>query len=758
MPGVRLDRFVVSSAIALLMSAVGGTALAEPPSKTAAAQDAPTATIVTMSPGDSSATAPAAPTGKKDSATSTPAEAQATPNKPAPATAVTIAPAAAATSSAATAASSRPVTGAAPQARPPSAAHESSGGPPAPAATAAAPALNSAGRAGTPAATAPATAGATSGARAKAQPAVAADKESKPSAVATPAAPVDVDAAVAEQLRKLAEGKFDHIIGSKKERVIIDAFYSGRNYAPLWITGGKANARATAAISYLGHVAADGLDPSDYPAPDFAALKDPAALAQAEIRLSTSVITYAHHAAIGRVHWSRVSGDIYYDRKAPDPADVLARMAEAKDVGAALDAYEPHYAAYLALKQKLKEIRAGKLNAVEARIANGPALKVGMVDARVPELRKRLSVPGDGTAYDRTLAEAVRKFQRAHDLRATGMLNRPTVEALNGRMPADPEDTVIANMERWRWMPHELGKNFVIVNLPDFSLRLIDGGKALWRTKIVIGKPATPTPMMSAEMKFITVNPTWNVPPSIAAREYLPALRQDPTVLARMGLKVSTNPDGTIHIYQPPGERNALGRVRFNFPNKFLVYQHDTPDKYLFAYDRRAFSHGCMRVQDPVKYAEVLLSVERPHEGYTQERIRDMFGNSEINIQFPKFLPVHITYQTAFVGAAGNLEFRDDIYGRDREILAILHGKDRNVADIPIVRKENRVSRELLAMPEPSPFWGGQSPFWGSHSIFGGGPSFFTRLFGPPPRPPMPVRHRAVSRHRRTAERRMELH
>ena len=135
-----------------------------------------------------------------------------------------------------------------------------------------------------------------------------------------------------------------------------------------------------------------------------------------------------------------------------------------------------------------------------------------------------------------------------------------------------------------------------------------------------------PTPIMTAEMKFITVNPTWNVPPSIVAREYMPACAQDPTVLARMGLRVSTNPDGSIHISQPPGPQNALGRLRFNFPNKFLVYQHDTPNKNLFALAERALSHGCMRVQDPVKYAEVLLSIVRPGEGYTEERIRKMFS------------------------------------------------------------------------------------------------------------------------------------
>jgi len=262
-----------------------------------------------------------------------------------------------------------------------------------------------------------------------------------------------------------------------------------------------------------------------------------------------------------------------------------------------------------------------------------------------------------------------------------------------------------------------------------------------------------PTPIMSAEMKFITVNPTWNVPPSIVAKEYMPALQQDPTVLGRMGLTVSSNPDGTIHISQPPGEKNALGRLRFNFPNKFLVYQHDTPEKHLFAHDKRAFSHGCMRVQDPVKYAEVLLSIVRPRDGYTQDRIQKMFGSSELDIPFPTFIPVHLTYQTAFVDNEGKLEFRDDIYGRDKALLAILKGDERKVADIPIERKENTVRRELLAMPDQP---------WGGRNLFGGGPSdgqgFFARLFGSPAPPPPPpaIRHRTAAQHK-TAQRRTEL-
>jgi L,D-transpeptidase YcbB len=173
-------------------------------------------------------------------------------------------------------------------------------------------------------------------------------------------------------------------------------------------------------------------------------------------------------------------------------------------------------------------------------------------------------------------------------------------------------------------------------------------------------------------MKYITVNPTWNVPPSIINNEYLPALAQDPTALERIGLKMEYNRDGSVHIYQPPGDGNALGRLRFNFPNRFLVYQHDTPDKHLFAQETRAFSHGCMRVQDPPKYAEVLLGLVRPTEGWTAERVKKMFGSAEVDIQFPTFIPVNLTYQTAFVDDEGKLQIRRDVYGMDSRMQAAI--------------------------------------------------------------------------------------
>jgi L,D-transpeptidase YcbB len=745
MRSVRLDRLFASTALVLLLASAAGGALAQPSDGPNGAAEVSNAASETPPAGaDSVHTAnPAKSAGTAEARDAT-ATAAPTPPNPQDATGEAEAPAAAAPAATATpsvSSSPEPSAGQPPAPAPAAAAtptptdkpDEATPPQPAAPATAVAPARDDAASTGeesvlTPSAIAPAAA-----------PPGETAASPEPNAVA------DANAPVTEQLRGLADGKFDRIIGGKKERSAIDAFYSGRNYAPLWITDGQVNARAKAAIAYFGHVDADGLDPADYPVPNFASVSDPAALAEAEIRLTTSVITYAHHAQIGRVHWSRVSGDIFYDQKPTDPAAVLANMVEAKDVGEALALYEPHFQGYLALKAKLAEFRAGKGNTGTARIPNGPLLNIGMQDQRVPLLRLRLGVAGEGGAtYDKALADAVKKFQEAHTLKATGTLNAATVEALNGRQPDRQTDIIIANMERWRWMPHDLGKTYVIVNLPDFTLRVMRQGKQVWTTRVVAGKPTTPTPIMSAQMKSITVNPTWNVPPSIAANEYLPLLQQDPTILQRMGLTVSYNPDGTIHLSQPPGEQSALGRLRFNFPNKFLVYQHDSNQKTLFANDKRAESHGCMRVQDPLKYAEVLLSLVRPGEGYTQDRIHAMFGDSEIDIQFPTLIPVHLTYQTAFVDDHGKLEFREDVYGRDQALLAIVKGPERKVADIPIERKDNMTRRQLLAVPDNP--WGG----WGSNGrgYAAGGPNIFTRLFGIPYAQPAPVQRRPMAQPR----------
>jgi murein L,D-transpeptidase YcbB/YkuD len=514
-------------------------------------------------------------------------------------------------------------------------------------------------------------------------------------ATTAPAEPIDplaslnpADRPLAEKLRDMLP-KADRTFASRKERVAVEAFYQKRNYAPVWFERGVVAARTNAAITRVHASNADGLIPAEYKFPELAAATSPEAQAEAEMRMTATLITFTRHLQAGRFPFARMGGEIQMPQTPPEVAAALTTLAEATDVAATIDTFSPPQPGYRALKAKLAALRGATGEEPKVvRIPEGPTLRPGAEDARVPLLRQRLNVAGDATSlrYDEALATAVKAYQKSNRMNADGMIGAGTLRSLNAASaPArsDVIDTIIANMERWRWTPRDLGNAHVALNIPNYTLRVMHNGKEVWTTRVVVGKPATATPQITDMMKFITVNPTWNVPPSIVRNEYLPALAQDPTVLARMGLKVVNNRDGSVHIYQPPGEANALGRIRFNFPNRFLVYQHDTPDKHLFAHDKRAYSHGCMRVQDPAKYAEVLLSIALPNAGYTEKKIRSMYGTSEQNINFPTPIPVHITYQTAFVDDAGELQVRPDIYGIDTKTRNLIRSERGVVEPVP---------------------------------------------------------------------------
>jgi len=563
-------------------------------------------------------------------------------------------------------------------------------------------------------------------------PAVASEQAAAPD----PLAALDpADRAVAEKIRDLLAAKSDPIFASKRERAAVEAFYQGRHLAPLWLDKGVENARAQAVIARLKSADADGLDVNDYKTPTFAGLS-PDALAEAELKLTQTVVTYARHLQSGRFPYTRVSQNIELPQEPPDPAQILAKLAEAANAATALDEFSPPHEGYKKLKAMLAQMRAKPPGAKE--IADGPLLKLNakapMEDARVPLLRDKLGLTGDASdlRYDAKLAEAVKKFQRANELPVTGNLDSKTIKELNGP-PRDKQiDTVISNMERWRWYPRDLGKAYAIVNLPDFTLRVVHNDAQVWSTRIVIGKPDMPTPLLSETMKYITINPTWNVPPSIVYNEYMPVLQRDPMALERMGLKLVYNRDGSVHIYQPPGEANALGRIRFNFPNRFLVYQHDTPDKHMFAHDVRAYSHGCMRVQDPAKYAEILFNIARPDENWTADKVKRMFGAGEQDIQLPAQIWVLLTYQNAFVDDAGQLQIRRDIYNIDSRTLAAIKS-ERGMIEPPQERKREQ---EVVATSQRRP--GGATPRV----------SFFEALFGFGGRPAQgrPVPPRGISR------------
>jgi len=488
-----------------------------------------------------------------------------------------------------------------------------------------------------PPAAGPATeAPATQATPAPAVPAVEPPALSGAPAEATPAtepaaapAPVVVVDPTTEKLRDLLATKAERFFTDKKERAAALAFYQARDNAPLWLDQGVANARAAAVIARIKDAAADGLEPGDYKAPNFDSLA-PDALAEGELKLTQTVLTFARHLQAGRFAYTRVSKNIELPQAAPEPVDILTTLATAADAGKALDGFSPQQEPYRKLRAMLAELR-------------------GKPDAAKGETARQI-------------------------------------------------ETIIANMERWRWYPRDLGAIHVVVNQPDFTLRVMHGGAQVWTTRVVIGKPSMPTPLLSETMKYITVNPTWHVPQSIVQNEYLPALAQDPTVLERMGLRVSYS-GGGVQITMPPGDNNALGRIRFNFPNRFSVYQHDTPDKHYFADTVRAYSHGCMRVQDPAKYAEVLLNLARPQEHWTAERIRGMFGRGEQDIQLqPVPVWVHLTYQTAFVDG-GKLQLRRDVYNLDSRTLAAIRNERGTVMAASERKREQQAAGPAVTQP-----------------------------------------------------------
>jgi L,D-transpeptidase YcbB len=526
------------------------------------------------------------------------------------------------------------------------------------------------------------------------------------------------DLPVAEQMRELISGRLDRVVPGRKERAAVEAFYQGRGFAPLWIDNGRPGERMKAAAARLRAADADGLEPGDYVTSDLGKLTaaEANALAEAELKLTNAVLTFARHAQSGRITPSRISPNIDFAPPAPEPADVLAKLAGAQDIGKTLDAFNPPHDGFRALKAKLAELRGRTGETEVVQIPHGKALKLQktpMEDARVPLLRQRLHLQADaaGIAYDGRLADAVRDFQRQKGLGAHGVLDKVTIDALNGRTKSRDIDAVVSNMERWRWLPRDLGKAYVMVNVPDFTLKTVNNGATVFKTRIVVGKPATPSPSFSAQIENILVNPTWHVPESIIYGEYLPALAQDPTVLSRMGLIVGRNADGRISIRQPPSERNALGRIKFNFPNRFHVYLHDTPDKNLFNHDRRAYSHGCMRVQNPAQFGEVLASIAIPHERYSAERLTRMFGTGEQWLKFKAPIPVHLTYMNAYVDEHGKLVMREDLYGYDGRVQAALRGEYMAIAErsqrvtpgAAASARTTRTTRGRYAVPQQQP-------------------------------------------------------
>lgn len=459
----------------------------------------------------------------------------------------------------------------------------------------------------------------------------------------------------------------------RKERESLSTYYMQAERPLAWVQDGAWTSAAKAVVARLKSADEDGLVPSDYPLPDLGLRKDasPALWAEADLKLSAAVVRYARDARGGRIEPSRLSALATPKLYLPEAGEVLAGLSIAKDAGAALEAYNPPHEGYRALKERLAKLRASHPSQPSVRLPKGPILRVGMKDPRVPLIRARFNLTKDAneTVYDERVASAVAAFQKEKGLPTNGVLNAQTVAALSGPSVAVRESELIANMERWRWLPPDLGSRHIMVNVPEFRLQLQEDGKTVHETRVIVGKEQSQTPIFSENMKYLVVNPSWTIPPSIMKKEILPGLANDPNYAARKGYKVIRR-GNSISVQQPPGERNALGYVKFMFPNDHAVYLHDTPNRNLFSASKRAFSHGCVRVDKPFELAEEIFGRDGK---WTGQKLRGLIGKGERYVHLTQPLPVHLTYFTLAVDERGELKSFNDIYGLDRKVRAALN-------------------------------------------------------------------------------------
>lgn len=523
--------------------------------------------------------------------------------------------------------------------------------------------------------------------------------------LAAGAAAQDLTAAIEERLDLAAAGAADGEQGL--ELAALRQFYAEREFRPLWLEAGTppgaapggAGPEAAIVHAALAAAGADGLDPLDYAAPaihERLAARDTATLAELEVLLSRAVVEFTADLRAGRLVPHQVDNEFQIHPQRPSAALTLIGAERAADIGAYLASFAPQTVNYSRLKQTLADYRAIAARGGWRQVVDGETLKPGMIDIRLPEIRARLAEAGDLAAeqangsdvYDPVLEAAVKRFQWRHGLDQDGAIGQKTIAAMN--VPVEARiDQVLLNMERRRWMPDDLGERYVFVNMADFELKVVEGTRTIHDTRVVVGTPYHRTPVFSGMMTYVVLNPYWNITPTIAKNEILPKLRQDAGYLQKHDITVLSDwTDGAVPVdpstvdwsqvsprsfpyklRQNPGAHNSLGRIKFMFPNPYNIYLHDTPSRELFKRSVRSFSHGCIRVQNPVDFGAVLLGAD----GWTKERIEAVIASGEQKVvSLSQPIPVHLTYLTAWANKDGSVHFRDDIYGRDKTLAAAL--------------------------------------------------------------------------------------
>lgn len=491
------------------------------------------------------------------------------------------------------------------------------------------------------------------------------------------------------------------------DRTAILAFYKQRKFEPLWVGEYGLNIRAKRLIDALSRSHENGLTVSNYLPHVLSSFQhipeemfdDPRTVAELEVGLTAKALKFARHASGGQVDPNKIGRSFDLTPPRVQPAKALEALARTLHPEEYLDALHPTHPVYVKLKARLaRERGVGQEGDAEPISAEGGTIRFGRADPRVPLIRARLQKLGfleeraesdaltsqdesaaeapDPYILDQALSEAVRAFQGSKRLSRDGIIGRRTIAALNGQSNENLAEKIQLNMERMRWLTRNLGQRHVLVNQAAYMAEMMDNGRKIHQMRVIVGKPKHPTPLFSDEMETVVFNPYWNVPRSIIGAEMMPRLYNDPGYLDRKGFEVIDRRGKKISSYnvnwwsysgktlpynvrQPPSRGNALGEIKFLFPNKHAVYMHDTPKRNLFASSQRAYSHGCVRIQDPRKFAQIVL-------GWSANKVNGAVEAGENRpVQLTRKIPVHMTYFTMWPDDSGNLTSRADFYQRD---------------------------------------------------------------------------------------------
>lgn len=494
------------------------------------------------------------------------------------------------------------------------------------------------------------------------------------------------------------------------------SFYRQRNFAAAWLSFQGLSAEGQRLWKVLQSADREGLRPDEYHIKTIDIFAEqlrifhgqgkplaPLHLARLDILLTDAFLRYASDVAGGRVEAAKVYSNEWRPVSRPiDLVEVLQLSLESDQAVKALQEMLPDDPGYLHLRDYLATYRQLAADGGWPQLPDGPLVQSGESDWRVPWLQQHLIQTGDLPAFSRSAdwvfdeatADALTLYQERHDLKADGVLGPETLAALNVSVEERIRQIEI-NLERWRWLSRDLGRRHLAVNIADFSLEVVEEGEAVLAMPVVVGTDYRRTPVFSARLRYLDFAPYWNVPQTILREDKLPLIKADLNFLESHHYEIVTQRKRVIEwidpetidwegvtaetfpgmLRQKPGPWNALGRVKFMFPNKFHVYLHDTPERHLFDRKRRSYSSGCIRVQRPFDLALYLLQNQ---EGWDAQRIEEaMAADETLRVLLDEPVPVHILYRTAWVDREGRLQFRNDIYQRDAVLYTALRRHNR---------------------------------------------------------------------------------